>query len=230
MTVNTANRYPAIKLIQALLNEVDQDGNFISTNMLGIDRYGVLYDVYLPNRFQEQPFNQHGAAMSYHRDVIDLFGPLPNDVIFEDNIVNIRAELIGGCGVLTVPLVQHRNHSGQITKDSSDLPHATVARRAKKRLYSDVVSSSQNIADYKKIYMGTNISPNVGNYAKILFFRRDFFLLRYYAATKRWPLRLFYFVQLMMYRHWACKITRREIFHMIMPSFVWTIRKALSLR
>lgn len=230
MTVNTAKRYPSIKLIQALLNEVDEDGSFISTNMLGIDSYGALYDVYLPNRFQEQPFNQHGAAMSYHRDVIDLFGPLPNDVIFEDNIVNIRAELIGGCGVLKVPLVQHRNHSGQITKDSIDIPHATVAIRAKRRLYSDVVSSSQNVVDFQKIYSGTNCPANVGNYANILLLRRKFFLLRYYAATKRWPLRLFYFARLIIYRHWACRITRREILNMIMPDFAWRIHKALALR
>jgi hypothetical protein len=98
----------------------------------------------MPSRIQDKTFWPHGAAMAYSRDVIDVYSSVDSGIIFEDDVVNIRAELLGLSAVLPV---LHRNHSGQITHSSSKLDVALLEARRLRRLEFDINSTLQNIKD-----------------------------------------------------------------------------------
>ncbi|MEW6406694.1 MAG: glycosyltransferase, partial [Chloroflexota bacterium] len=66
-------------------------------------------------RLAQQTPPVHGASFAYPRCIFDDFGPLWDGVVFEDNVLNWRAELCGGVSLCTDYLVRHRNHTGQLT-------------------------------------------------------------------------------------------------------------------
>lgn len=141
-----------IKLVQCWLNEVDEHGDFIDINRLhveGTEMECVSFSIH--DRLKGQYYFQHGAGMAYSRDLIDVFGPLPRGVIFEDNIINIRAELVGLAAVLTVPLVNHRNHAGQITQAAKSIPVVIQEQRRKMRLLSAIDTRRQNLIDVEEV-------------------------------------------------------------------------------
>jgi len=90
--------------------------------------------------------------MAYKREIIDFFAKLPADVIFEDNILNLRAELLGNAAVLTAPLVNHTNHEGQITRHNVRVPLSILEQRRKLRSESNISSSLENIKDIKAAF------------------------------------------------------------------------------
>lgn len=89
----------------------------------------------------------HGATFAYPRRIHDDFGPLWKGIVFEDHVLNWRAELSGGILLCPEPLVRHRNHEGQITNvhSAESLLDADNRRRALR--WSNVVTRRQNLAD-----------------------------------------------------------------------------------
>lgn len=97
----------------------------------------------------------HGATFAYPRALLTGFGPLMEGVIFEDNVLNWRAEGLGCTVLCRQELVYHRNHPTQITNIHSRaaLREGLHRRRALQR--SDVGTIRQNIAE-------TNILLKIG--------------------------------------------------------------------
>jgi glycosyltransferase involved in cell wall biosynthesis len=89
----------------------------------------------------------HGATLAYPRRVFDDFGPLWEGVVFEDSVLNWRAELTGGVLVCPAVLVRHRNHPGQITNIYSRRAITDADARRRQLQWSRVVTSRQNMAD-----------------------------------------------------------------------------------
>ena len=94
----------------------------------------------------------HGAGFAYPRTVFSQFGPLWDGVVFEDNVLNWRAELTGGVLLCPEPLVRHRNHGGQITNLYSR--QALIDANYRRRLlqWSDIVTRKENIADVQVVF------------------------------------------------------------------------------
>lgn len=59
-------------------------------------------------------FGIFGATMAWHRDVFDLFGPLPAGIVMEDLVIPFRAALLGTIHYLSDPLIKYRRHSGNV--------------------------------------------------------------------------------------------------------------------
>ncbi|HNY51299.1 MAG TPA: glycosyltransferase [Smithella sp.] len=89
----------------------------------------------------------HGAAFGYPRRTFDDFGPLWNGIVFEDNVLNWRAELTGGISLCPDYLVRHRNHSGQLTNLYSKEAIKNADERRRILWWSDIQSLKQNISD-----------------------------------------------------------------------------------
>lgn len=150
-TVAMVKQHNNIKLVQCWLNEVDVHGRFININRLHVkDTESDCVTFSIHDRIKGDYYFQHGAGMAYSREVFDVFGPLPRNVIFEDNIVNIRAELLGLAAVLTAPLVNHRNHAGQITRISGRTSPFIREERRRMRLLSAISTREQNLIDVEK--------------------------------------------------------------------------------
>lgn len=62
-----------------------------------------------------------GATVAWHRDLFTLFGPLPEDNVYEDLILGFRAALAGRVGKVDAALVSYRMDVGVSAKMCNDL-------------------------------------------------------------------------------------------------------------
>jgi glycosyltransferase involved in cell wall biosynthesis len=56
-----------------------------------------------------------GATHAWRREVFDVFGPLMDDVVFEDNAISFRSYLLGDIKYIDKELVDYRTHEFNIT-------------------------------------------------------------------------------------------------------------------
>ena len=188
----------SIKLVQSWIEEVDADGNPLKLNRLNCHSDpGALRLYGLEARINGTSYHPHGAAMAYSRDVVDKFSPLPPGIIFEDNIVNLRAELLGRAGVLALPLVKHRNHSGQVTSAAGAESEDKIRERIRLRLDSDVLSSQQSLADITAKREGLK-AQQYRRIVKCYRKRLRYFIWKRKALIYTWPVRLFYLAFLLV--------------------------------
>lgn len=216
--VEFVRRYPNIKLFQSYLLEVDTVGNEVYMNTLNIEPSITRSEAYIPNQFAESPFNQQGAAMAYSRDVFERFGKLPSNVIFEDNIVLVRAALLGGCGAILMPLVRHRNHDGQITNSYASVDADIIIKRIKKRTQSDLLSAKDNL---KNIYIIDSESTIVSKeYIKYHEKKLNDAETYYKAINFIWPYRLWYFIKYVSINT-KNEINKRDKLLSLLPNYLF---------
>lgn len=219
--VNAARQYPEIQLVQTWLSEIDATGNLIGINKLSSSNLFQTPQIYtLKDRLRDQTYAPHGAAMAYSRRIFENFSPLPRGVIFEDNIINLRAELMGGVLLLPEPLVKHRNHDGQITRVNNNIDDCdSQQRRLVLRLDSDVNSTIQNITD-----VGSAISLIGEDCHKILnvYFKRRLlhFKAKKEALSGSWPVRLFALARAFSSRDVA-PFSRDDVMRSLLPSLLY---------
>lgn len=224
--VDAVKYNPNIKLIQSWLNEVDEKGNFLEINRLGVDTAGgdkVLFSI--DDRLAGKAYAAHGAAMAYSRDIFDLFEPLPKNVIFEDNIVNIRAELLGVTMVLTTALVNHKNHPGQITRTQTIISSTTREKRRALRLTSDINSTHQNLKDIRRaLYLSRE-------HRQVL---EDIYLEKFtnlqqkkIAVIGRWPLKLISLCRLIGKKS-EIILSNDDLMRAVMPYVVYRLAKKIN--
>jgi len=130
-------------LVYSNLVEINEDGTEMFVTDFG---KGVLRWDYRERLEGRQP-PLHGAALAYPRRLFDDFGPLWEGIVFEDNVLNWRAELSGGVLLCPEPLVRHRNHTGQITNVYSKQALEDADNRRRLLRWSNVVTGRQNLAD-----------------------------------------------------------------------------------
>jgi glycosyltransferase involved in cell wall biosynthesis len=75
----------------------------------------------------------HGATHAFGRDLFLEFGPLNNDVFYEDKVLSFRSLLIGSFAYVPRKLVRYRTHSGNLWGRAED-PHASRCRRIRQGL------------------------------------------------------------------------------------------------
>jgi len=183
-----------VKIAQTWLNEVDESGNVLSVTKLNpniIENDWVLNG--LDKRVAGEQLVYHGAGMSYSRDVIDFFPALAEGTYYEDTIISLRGELLGQSCMLKVPLVNHTNHSGQITHSSAAVSPNVLEERRRKRMFGSIVIVKQNISDVKLANECGRISSEVADKlnTKLIAILNNEILKKntiYYA----WPWRLYY--------------------------------------
>ncbi|MEM1377204.1 MAG: hypothetical protein AAGG69_07430, partial [Pseudomonadota bacterium] len=77
----------------------------------------------------------HGAALSWHRDVFDAFGPIDTDgtARASDFIIPYRAALLDGIYYLSIPLLDRRRHAesrGSIGTNTNEVDVLAVERNS----------------------------------------------------------------------------------------------------
>lgn len=215
-----------LRLVQSWLEEVDADGYQLEINRLGSDcKEGDLRLYGLGERIKGISYAPHGAAMAYSRELVDKFSSLPKGVIFEDNIVNLRAELIGVAGVLAMPLVKHRNHANQITNTTESNGEEKIRERIRCRLDSDVMGTQQNLADIAlaRNELEEKQYRDIENcYRK----RLRYFVRKRRALVYMWPVRLLYLVYLFTCQNVA-PLSRDDVLRSAIPRPVYALLKKL---
>lgn len=223
-----------IKLIQSWLIEVDLSLKPIVINKLcltdGVDsRARNTHFFRLRDRVQGRTYAAHGAAMAYSREIVDQFGPMKPGIVFEDNVVNIRAELLGIASVFPEALVMHRNHAGQITRMTPTIDMKGLEASRSRRLKSDMLSISQNLLDYQSISTQHH-QKDLNKYKEWFLERVSCYSLKCKALSLSWPLRLYYYLKLILLYKQKVQFSRDDFYRCLMPNFLYFAYKNWSIR
>ena len=89
----------------------------------------------------------HGASFAYPRRTFDEFGSLWEGIVFEDDVLNRRAEMRGGVLLCNSFLVRHRNHRQQLTNTYSKSALLDAVSRRRVLDFSRAQSARQNSAE-----------------------------------------------------------------------------------
>ena len=215
--VEVARANSAVALIQTLLNETDSAGKLVYVNHLGTSATDIA------SRLAGRRYAEHGAAMAYRRVLFERFGRLLDGIIFEDDVLAFRAELVGEAVVLKCPLVDHRNHTGQITNSYAEVQHSERETRRKLRLTSAVCVARQKIDDLRNHDLpDPEILAGIERLLKKDLLDAD---LAYRAILGFWPIKLYRLFLLIKSRP-VRPLLRDDFVRAIVPFAIYRIFKS----
>lgn len=174
----------------------------------------------------------HGASFAYLREVFDSCGPFYPGVVFEDNVLNVRAEILGEVALCPEFLVYHRNHPDQVTSKYSAGALQNPINVRKRLKWSDVRSLRQNEDDLKKLYSQGFIGPVLYEKALMWFKRRIEEIDAEYAIEfKGWPRRIWFLLKDGIGRG-KCNLNGRLVVRSLLPDvfYMFVLQIYLCLR
>lgn len=228
--------HPEIQLFQSYLREVDAQGNVIGVNILGDDSSEAtripLRTWGFMQRIRHETPHSHGASFAYSRKLVDLFGPLRPNVIFEDNVLNWRAELLNGMALIREAIVDHRCHDGQITNLAAGADFDRVEYRRRAGLDSNVATSVQNMEDSTCAFEHGFLTPEEMDLARAWNSNRNrYFALQREALTGRWPTRIVSLALCLGMRGALALLRRDDFARAAMPDWLYFhLKRALRRR
>lgn len=108
------------------LNSTTQPPSLLHSAAIKISEQGAFIEIY-QNKFIDVLADtgrtiEHrayvlGATVAWHRSLFDNFEKLPENLMYEDQVLQVRAQLCDGIGYITDPLVHYRA-GGVTSKDS----------------------------------------------------------------------------------------------------------------
>jgi glycosyltransferase involved in cell wall biosynthesis len=105
---------PPPDLLHSAVIRISEDGRF-----LGLEQSRFVETLSSIEKTIETDAYALGATVAWHKKLFDDFEPLPDNLMYEDQVMQMRAQLNGGIGYLDKPLVQHRY--GGVTAEYSKL-------------------------------------------------------------------------------------------------------------
>jgi glycosyltransferase involved in cell wall biosynthesis len=230
--MDIVTRTPNIKLVQTFLNLIDRSGE-----NRGIQKFSQekeedkesaevspwqIYD-----RLLGQAPRTHGACFCYSAELYKFFGPLPEGGIYEDNILNWRAELLGNAVLLREPLVSYRSHENQVTQSGSSKNLEYFDNRRVLNLADALLTTKANFEDFQKI---KRISLHSKNTAKLiennLRKRKKYFAARLNSVTRNWPCRILDLVYILIYNRNYDVLRGDNLLRSLLPNSVYFFLKS----
>ncbi len=106
--------------IMEVFSSCNRNIRAVFSDCIELDGYGKeqgIVSAKPPERFTELPeMCRHkfrgitGATNAWHRSVFDAFGPMGENIVFEDRVIAFRAALLGEICHIPLPLVRYRRH------------------------------------------------------------------------------------------------------------------------
>jgi glycosyltransferase involved in cell wall biosynthesis len=219
---------PCAALVYSNLLEVDCSGNPLNTldfrklNPRGPSNTRGVVAWTLADHIDDRSLPLTGASFAYRRAVFDSCGPLWPGVIFEDNVFNVRAEVMGGVALCPEALVYHRRHDEQVTNiyGSGDIGKNLNRRRQVK--WNEGQTLRENRADMGIFFSQGLIAPDLYRRAQSWWDKRiKKAEVEYDLEFGVWPGRV---LSLLKYRYLSRPITsnRRLLFRSLAPDWVYT--------
>lgn len=187
---------PEAALVYSNILEIDEWGKVIlerdfrlANAMAHTDEKGVVRWA-LREHVNGRALPLHGASFAYRREVFELCGPLWQGVVFEDNVLNVRAEILGGVALCPEFLVNHRTHAGQVTSVYSGDVRRNIARR-KILAWSNIQTFAQNMSDIDFFFAQGLVDSTIHRQARELWTARlGQAKAEYAAGFGTWPARV----------------------------------------
>ena len=219
---------PKAMLVQTWLNEVDEKKQLLYVNDLERHAIGSTFEkTSIADRLNNITFSGHGAAMAYSNTLISFFGALPSDIIFEDNILSLRAELLGELLILKDPLVNHTNHDGQVTRVVANVSPEQSEKRRNLRLVSDINSTMQNYLDIQAVCKNQE-TEKLSSLLRIYSQRLKYFKLKLNAITGRYPGRLIFLIALFCKGNKFAPLAKDDFIRGLLPLHLYRIVRKIN--
>lgn len=134
--------HPDAQVVGSSVDDIDVEGKLIAPRVRG-----------MPGRTDQRWFLRRGklqtvlgASMALRRSLLTDLPPLQGTV--EDNMLSLRAALVGECRCLPEPLLGYRRHGGNLNDrmfDRSGSDYATYARRNRRvaAMYRDIAADQE---------------------------------------------------------------------------------------
>lgn len=134
--------HPSAQLVGSAVDDVDEHGRLIAARVRG-----------LPARIDQRAFLRRGrmqtvlgASMAIRRQLLTTLPPLEGKV--EDNMLSLRAALLGECRCLPEALLRYRRHSNNLNDwmfDRSARDYATWERRNRRvaAMYREIAADQE---------------------------------------------------------------------------------------
>jgi len=124
-------RNSRLKCIHCRCQIIDENGQIVELPKRIKDR-----EDYKPETFRVPGIL--GAGAVYHRDIYDVFGPLGSHVLNEDQVLPLRAKLLGEIKFIDEKMVQYRKHLDNLS--GNDL--IRVAKKEQNAIYRKKIALS----------------------------------------------------------------------------------------
>ena len=219
---------PIAALVYSNLTEVDREGcllhrcDFRKVHLSTSEEESAVVSWTLREHIDGRSLPVHGASFAYKREVFDSCGPLCPGVIFEDNVFNVRAEVMGGVALCPEALVYHRTHDEQVTNMYSNGDIGKNLDRRRQIKWNEGLTLRQNRKDIGTLSSQGLIEPRLYERAQSWLERRIQTADAEYAIEfGSWPGRV---LSLFKYRHMEgiVKPNRRLILRSLTPDWVYT--------
>lgn len=121
---------PRPELVYSDVTTIGADGSILK------ERVGAIPITTLEELIRGKWFIAGGCAAAYSRSLFDRFGPLNEDIQYEDYVLTFRAMLGAGCAYIDEPLVYYRIHDQSILRavDNNGKSRSADARRARQAI------------------------------------------------------------------------------------------------
>ena len=138
--------HPEAQVVGSAVDDIDEEGHLLAEGVRG-----------LPRRLDQRAFLRRGrmqtvlgASMAIRRELITGFPPLHGFV--EDNMLSLRAALVGECRCLPEALLGYRRHGGNLNDwmfDRSGHDYSTYERRNRRVLtmYRQIAADQERCAE-----------------------------------------------------------------------------------
>lgn len=151
-----ANGKPPAFCSQAVV--ISANGRKIADRFNGYDGYYPLLGETRLESIKRLLSKDHcillGCTEAWVPEIFQVFGPLDDRVVHEDNVISLRAWLLGSVKYLTQPLVKYRTHEANVAFQAAKIEKSVsdfVVRELKHSMMqrNKVVSLEQHMADLK---------------------------------------------------------------------------------
>ncbi|HEV2620942.1 MAG TPA: glycosyltransferase [Frateuria sp.] len=138
--------HPQAQVVGSAVDDIDERGRLLAESVRG-----------MPRRLDQRAFLRRGrmqtvlgASMAVRRELITELPPLHGFV--EDNMLSLRAALVGECRCLPQALLGYRRHGGNLNDwmfDRSDHDYSTYERRNRRVLtmYRQIAADQERCAE-----------------------------------------------------------------------------------
>lgn len=225
--------HPEVKLITSYAEIIDIDGEKLGIDLAGDSSKNpepgsiCIWDI--KDRIQNSAPLTLGATFAYSRELIDFFSPLPAGCVYEDNIIGFRAELIGKCALIRIPLVYYRSHFGQSTRLNPNNIRASDKKRIR-NISDGILTVNQNIEDFRRITVMKDKDSKFDGVAKWLAVKLRYHLLLKKSFSYIWPIRVISLIILLLSPHQFILLSRDMILRICLPSELYFLLKKHATR
>jgi len=153
--------------VSKIMDIVSQDQSILAVNTScnTIDEHGFITGF---SGFKKDHLVALGATGAWSRTLFDYFGPITHQTVGEDEIIPVRAILLGKLLLMNYPTIYFRQHA-RSTSSPKNVNHISAIQHMKSLLISRIGSFSQRLDDLETAFTRNSITQSNYEYLHLIY-------------------------------------------------------------